>query len=136
MPLARRIGARIRALREEAGLTIERLAYEASPSEDAEDNRFRISKGHLSSLERGLVVPTIATLERLAVRLEVHLADLVIDPAASTREQVIDLTRKPCGGRATKARPRPGGYREARPPAPARARRKRGQVGSVRACAA
>ena len=42
------IGQRIRALREEQGLTQEQLAFESD-----------FSKGHLSSLERGLVMPTV-----------------------------------------------------------------------------
>jgi transcriptional regulator with XRE-family HTH domain len=77
------IGQRIRQLREEAGLTMEAVAYEGELR----------SKGHLSSLERGLVMPTIATLKRIAERLGVHVADLVVDPNASEREALIDLTR-------------------------------------------
>jgi len=90
-PLALAVGERVRALRQEAGLTIEKLAFEASPSEG--EGRFRISKGHLSSLERGLVMPTVATLDLLAARLEVLVADLVIDPERSPRERAIDLSR-------------------------------------------
>jgi DNA-binding XRE family transcriptional regulator len=57
-PHALAIGQRIKHLREEAGLTMEKLAYEAD-----------FSKGHLSNLERGYVMPTVATLQLLADRL-------------------------------------------------------------------
>ena len=83
-PLALEIGQRVRALREAAGLTLEKLAYES-------DLR---SKGHLSSLERGLVMPTVLTLQRIAERLGVLVADLVIIPGRSDREQLIDVSRR------------------------------------------
>ena len=82
-PRALAIGQRIKLLREEAGVTLEKLAYEAD-----------FSKGHLSSLERGLVMPTVASLRRLAERLGVLVADIVSDPAASDRERILELTRK------------------------------------------
>jgi transcriptional regulator with XRE-family HTH domain len=82
-PRALAIGQRIKLLREEAGLTLEKLAYEAD-----------VSKGHLSSLERGLVNPTVATLQAIADRLGVLLADLVSDPSGSDRERIIELTRQ------------------------------------------
>jgi transcriptional regulator with XRE-family HTH domain len=82
-PLALAIGTRVRALREEAGLTLEKLAYESELG----------SKGHLSSLERGLVMPTVQTLEKLAVRLGVLVADLVSDPKGTERERLLELTR-------------------------------------------
>ena len=77
------IGQRIRALREEAGLGLEELAHAAD-----------FSKGHLSSIEKGLVMPTAATLRVLADALGVLVADLVIDPDGSDREKVIDLSRR------------------------------------------
>lgn len=89
-PLALAIGQRVRQLRQDAGLTLEKLAYEGSPDE----GRPRLSKGHLSSLERGLVMPTVATLTLIAERLDVLVADLIIDPEATPRERVIDLTRR------------------------------------------
>jgi transcriptional regulator with XRE-family HTH domain len=76
------IGQRIRELREEAGLGLEELAHAAD-----------FSKGHLSNLERGYVMPTVATLRVLADALDVLVADLVIDPEGSDREKVINLTR-------------------------------------------
>jgi transcriptional regulator with XRE-family HTH domain len=81
-PEAELIGQRIKALREERGLGLEELAHAAD-----------FSKGHLSSLERGLVMPTVATLSKLADALEVLVADIVSSPERSLREKVLDLTR-------------------------------------------
>jgi transcriptional regulator with XRE-family HTH domain len=83
-PLAQAVGERIRHLREEAGLTIEKLAYESELG----------SKGHLSTLERGLARPTIQTLKALADRLEVKLLDLVTFPDEDDRAKLIDRTRE------------------------------------------
>ena len=81
-PLALVVGQRIRQLREEAQLTMEKLAFESD-----------VSKGHLSSMERGLVRPTVATLKVLADRLGVLVADLVNDPDENDRARVLELTR-------------------------------------------
>lgn len=82
-PLALAVGERIRVLREEAGLTIEKLAFETE-----------VSKGHLSSIERGLVRPTIQTLQVLADGLDVLLLDLVNFPGDGDRQRLVDETRK------------------------------------------
>jgi transcriptional regulator with XRE-family HTH domain len=82
-PLAKRIGGRIRALREEVGLTLEKLAYESEVG----------SKGFLSDVERGLARPTVETLLALADRLEVDLLDLVTFPERSDRQRLVDRTR-------------------------------------------
>ena len=76
------IGQRIKALRKEAGLGLEKLAQFAD-----------FSKGHLSNLERGYVMPTVATLRVLADALGVLVADLVINPEGSDREKMINLSR-------------------------------------------
>ena len=83
-PLALFVGQRIGALRNEANLTLEGLAAEVSEN---------YSKGHLSSLERGLVVPTVATLQTLADALGVLLVDLVNDPGAGDRQKLIEISR-------------------------------------------
>lgn len=83
-PLAAKIGQRIRALREEQGVTQEKLAYESGLS----------SKGHLSGIEKGVVRPTTATLVMLADRLQVDLLDLFTFPDESPRQRLIDLTRR------------------------------------------
>jgi transcriptional regulator with XRE-family HTH domain len=82
-PLALAIGRRIRALREEQGLTMEKLAFESDVG----------SKGHLSSLEAGLVMPTVATLKAIADRLDVLVADVVSDPRDGDRAKLLELTR-------------------------------------------
>jgi len=81
-PLALAVGERIKVLREEAGLTIEKLAYETD-----------VSKGHLSSIEKGLVRPTIQTLQVLADGLGVLLLDLVTFPADGDRQRLVDESR-------------------------------------------
>ncbi len=83
-PLALAIGQRIRQIREEAGLTLEKLAYESELG----------SKGHLSNLERGLVRPTVNTLRVLADRLGVLVLDLVTFPADDDRQAVTDELRR------------------------------------------
>jgi transcriptional regulator with XRE-family HTH domain len=59
------IGATMRRLREERGLSQEELALRA-----------HMSSGYLSKLERGLAQPSAAVLQKLAGCLQVPLADL------------------------------------------------------------
>ena len=82
-PLAKAIGRRIRELRLEAGLTLEKLAYESELG----------SKGYLSDIESGLALPSLKTLAVLADHLGLLLLDLVTFPAESERQQFIDHTR-------------------------------------------
>ena len=82
-PLAQAVGARVRALREAAGLTLEKLAWESEVG----------SKGYLSDIERGLARPTLPTLQRIADHLEVDLLDLVTFPDDSDRQRLVVLTR-------------------------------------------
>lgn len=82
-PFALQVGIRIRQLREEQGLTMEKLAFESELG----------SKGHLSNLERGLARPTIHTLKVLAERLEVDVLDLLTFPDQGDRQKLVDLTR-------------------------------------------
>ncbi len=82
-PLAKRVGARVRALREETGLTLEKLAYESEVG----------SKGFLSDVENGLARPTVETLAAIAERLEVKLLDLVTFPDEDERQRLVDRTR-------------------------------------------
>ncbi len=81
---ALRIGQRLRDLREEKGLTMEKLAYESELG----------SKGHISSLERGLMVPTVETIRIISERLEVLPLDLLCFPEEGKREELIDLSRR------------------------------------------
>ncbi|TXH37900.1 MAG: XRE family transcriptional regulator [Rhodospirillaceae bacterium] len=62
----RKLGAEVRRLRDEKGLSQDELAKNAS-----------VSKQGLSKLERGQVVPSIPILERIAGVLGVDLADLI-----------------------------------------------------------
>jgi transcriptional regulator with XRE-family HTH domain len=77
------VGGRIRELREEAGLTMEKLAYESDLG----------SKGHLSNLERGLARPTIETLRVLAERLGCLPLDFLTFPSKDPRQALIESTR-------------------------------------------
>lgn len=82
-PLAAKIGARVRALRGEAGLTLEGLAYSCE-----------FSKGQLSTIEKGLAVPTASTIAVLSEGLEVLPLDLLTFPEEDERQRLVDLTRK------------------------------------------
>jgi transcriptional regulator with XRE-family HTH domain len=82
-PLARLIGRRIRHLREEANLTLEKLAYESELR----------SKGFLSDIERGLARPTVQTLSVIADHLGVDLLDMVTFPERGDRQRLVDRTR-------------------------------------------
>jgi transcriptional regulator with XRE-family HTH domain len=82
--LALEVGERIRALRNERGMTMEELAQETEGA----------SKGHLSNIERGLVRPNVNTLKQVADGLGVKPLDLMTFPHRSVRERLIDLTRQ------------------------------------------
>lgn len=80
-PLAARVGLRIRKLRKDAEFTFDAFVEET-----------RLGRGYLSELERGLVVPTIGTLARVARALEMTIADLVIGD--TERERLFDELRE------------------------------------------
>jgi transcriptional regulator with XRE-family HTH domain len=82
--LALEVGQRIRAIREEEGLTIQQLAETSELG----------SKGHLSNMERGLVRPNIQTLKQIADGLGVLPLDLMTFPKHNLRERLVDLTRQ------------------------------------------
>lgn len=69
-PLALKVGRRVAAIREKKGLTLNDVAEAASGA---------IDKGHVSSLERGLLVPNLATLKAVADGLGTTVVDLVRD---------------------------------------------------------
>jgi len=79
-PLAKMVGARIRKLRQEQSFSFDAFVGETE-----------LGRGYVSELERGLVVPTIHVLDRVARALGVTMADLVIGD--SPREQLFDLAR-------------------------------------------
>ena len=82
-PFALAVGLRIQALRKEGGLTMKQLAEASALG----------SKGHLSSIEKGLVRPTVQTLKILSEKLGVLPLDLLTFPLDDPRQALIDATR-------------------------------------------
>jgi transcriptional regulator with XRE-family HTH domain len=64
--LARRVGARVRAVRVATGITQEALAWEAG-----------VSKGYVSLVEAGKRIPSLPMLVKIAKRLGVTLSQLL-----------------------------------------------------------
>jgi transcriptional regulator with XRE-family HTH domain len=79
-PFAEKVGARVRALRKERGMSITKFA-EASG----------VSKGQISTIERGLVVIKIQTVVALARGLDVAPGQLVTFPEDSALDAAIEL---------------------------------------------
>ena len=79
-PLAARIGQRIRQLRTEA-----EFAFDAFVEETG------LGRGYVSELERGLVVPGVGTLAKVARALDVTIDDLVVGD--TERERLFDELR-------------------------------------------
>jgi transcriptional regulator with XRE-family HTH domain len=71
----RNLGVRVRDFRKERGLTQRVLAC-----------RMNVPRTYISKVEMGRVVPTLATLWRVAAALEVTVADLLSDVAERRRE--------------------------------------------------
>jgi transcriptional regulator with XRE-family HTH domain len=80
-PLAERVGGKIRTLRIDAEFSFDAFVEETG-----------LGRGYISELERGLVIPTLTTLARVAEALELTIADLVA--ADSVREQLYVATRE------------------------------------------
>lgn len=80
VPIARAVGRRIRELRKERGFSFDAFVGESE-----------LGRGHVNEIERGLVVPNLATLERIARTLEVTISDLVL--GETVREQLFDACR-------------------------------------------
>jgi len=78
-PIGAKVGARIRALREEPGMSLVQLAKASG-----------ISKGNLSAIERGLALFTIATLARIARGLGTTSAHVLTFPEDSPLEALLD----------------------------------------------
>jgi transcriptional regulator with XRE-family HTH domain len=68
-------------LRKERGLTLARFAAGGA------------GKGHLSSLEHGLVNPSVTVLDRIAQSTGIEMPYLVCLPNASDRQALIERTR-------------------------------------------
>ena len=80
--LARRLGARVRELRDEAGLTQEKLAWECE-----------LSKPYLSQIEAGKRMPSIAVLGAVAKRLGILIADIVALEPNEPRLRLLEAAR-------------------------------------------
>lgn len=92
--LAKLLGHRIAALRQERGLTQERLAWEVDLS----------SKGYLSRIESGQRLPSLLVLQRIADRLGVEVRDLFIFPERSVVDEQMEQVRRDHEGRGPKRR--------------------------------
>ena len=80
-PLAKAVGARVRQLRREQDFSFDAFVEETG-----------LGRGYISELERGLVVPTIHTLAKIAAAFEgVTVADLVLGDGL--RDQLYEATR-------------------------------------------
>lgn len=79
-PLAAQVGALVKRLRKECEFTFDAFVEETG-----------LGRGYISELERGLVVPTIHSLAKIARALDVTVADLVV--GASERERLFTLAR-------------------------------------------
>jgi XRE family transcriptional regulator, regulator of sulfur utilization len=88
--LARALGARIRALREEAGITQETLAWDSD-----------LAKGYLSQVEAGKRTPSVQALFALAARLGIEASDMLALDAENPRLRLLEATRR---GDSTAAR--------------------------------
>jgi transcriptional regulator with XRE-family HTH domain len=78
-PMAAAVGARIHKLRVERDFNFDAFVEETG-----------LGRGYISELERGLVVPTIHALAKVAAALELTVADLVLGD--SPREQLFEAT--------------------------------------------
>jgi transcriptional regulator with XRE-family HTH domain len=70
---------------------VRQLRRQAEFSFDAFVEETGLGRGYISELERGLVVPSLAVLARLAAALETTMADLVLGD--SPREQLFAMAR-------------------------------------------
>lgn len=80
---AKQLGLRLRQLREEQGLTQEKLAYECGRA-----------KSYLCEIEAGKKLPSLTILADFASRLNVSVYDLLVFPTDGVREMLIEATRK------------------------------------------
>lgn len=91
-PIAAKVGARIRELRLERGMSLADLADAAG-----------LSKGHMSSVERGLVLITVGTVVATARALGVPPFVLAMFPDEEPLSAVIEHVRSSEGGDTNKA---------------------------------
>lgn len=75
---ARRLCARVKALRKEQGWTLDQLAAASG-----------VSRSMLSQIERGVANPTVAVTCRIAQAFSLSVGELVDEPSAHTRIEVV-----------------------------------------------
>jgi transcriptional regulator with XRE-family HTH domain len=94
-PKRKKAGRRHRAtpdrLAQEFGVRLRRLRHEADFTYDAFVEETGLGRGYVSELERGLAVPTLGTLAKIARALQLPIADLVLGD--SVRERLYEVTR-------------------------------------------
>ncbi len=81
--LTRRLGRRIRAYRELAGITQEKLAWQCD-----------LNKSHLSQIENGKRMPSIPVLCEVAGVLGLHAADLLPFDRSDPHMALLDAARR------------------------------------------
>jgi transcriptional regulator with XRE-family HTH domain len=91
------LGARVRELRRERGLTLKALGRSAG-----------LSHPFLSQLERGLARPSVGSVERIATALDVPVGALWSGP----RPEIAEVVRSSEGTRTPHDAGAPGGVRE------------------------
>lgn len=78
-PLARAVGRRVRKLREARDWNFDAWVEETG-----------LGRGYISQFERGLVVPSLHALHRMAKALDLTVADIVL--GGTLREQLFEKT--------------------------------------------
>ncbi len=91
-PIAAKVGARIRELRQERGMSLAVLADAAG-----------LSRGHMSSVERGLVLITFSTVVAIARALGLPPFVVTMFPGDEPLSAVIEHLRSIEGGDTEKA---------------------------------
>jgi transcriptional regulator with XRE-family HTH domain len=81
--LARKLGKRIRTLREAAGITQEHLAWDCD-----------LAKAHLSQIEAGRGLPSVPVICALAKRLKRHPLELLAFDPDDPLVQLVDAARR------------------------------------------
>jgi transcriptional regulator with XRE-family HTH domain len=81
--LARQLGNRIRALRLEANVTQEQLAWACN-----------LNKGYMSRVESGKQIPSVPVLATMARELGVELTDLFAFDQTKPRARLVDAVRR------------------------------------------
>lgn len=95
--MAARIGARIKELREAAGITRERLAWDCD-----------LDRAYVGHIEAGRRLPSLPVLQQIATRLGADLLDIAAAIAPDDRAALVYTPRPPLAQQATEQAPAPG----------------------------